>query len=110
MLSSSRKACRNGALGVLVATFRSCRGTLIAMAQVLSIIVSAFFTGALARFAVPGPDPMPAWLTVLIGLLGSLIGAGIVYAIAGADAAWMGIAGFLVAIALVLAYRRFVQK
>jgi uncharacterized membrane protein YeaQ/YmgE (transglycosylase-associated protein family) len=80
------------------------------MAQVLSIIVSAFFTGALARFAVPGPDPMPAWLTVLIGLLGSLIGAGIVYAIAGADAAWMGIAGFLVAIALVLAYRRFVQK
>jgi uncharacterized membrane protein YeaQ/YmgE (transglycosylase-associated protein family) len=79
------------------------------MAQVISIIVTAFFTGALARFAVPGPDPMPAWLTVLIGLVGTLVGAGIVYAVAGADPAWTGIAGFLASIALVLAYRRFVQ-
>jgi uncharacterized membrane protein YeaQ/YmgE (transglycosylase-associated protein family) len=79
------------------------------MAQVLSIIVTAFVTGALARFAVPGPDPMPAWLTVLIGLVGTLVGAGIVYAVAGGDPAWMGIAGFLASIALVLAYRRFVQ-
>jgi uncharacterized membrane protein YeaQ/YmgE (transglycosylase-associated protein family) len=80
------------------------------MAQVISIIVTAFFTGALARFAVPGPDPMPAWLTVLIGLVGTLVGAGIVYAVAGADPAWTGIAGFLASIALVLAYRRFVQR
>jgi uncharacterized membrane protein YeaQ/YmgE (transglycosylase-associated protein family) len=79
------------------------------MSQVISIIVTAFLTGALARFAVPGPDPMPAWLTVLIGLVGTLVGAGIVYAVAGADPAWVGIAGFLVSIALVLAYRRFVQ-
>ena len=74
------------------------------------MIITAFVTGALARFAVPGPDPMPAWLTILIGLVGTLIGAGVVYAIAGADPAWMGIAGFLFAIALVLGYRRFVQK
>jgi uncharacterized membrane protein YeaQ/YmgE (transglycosylase-associated protein family) len=80
------------------------------MAQALSIVLTAFVTGALARFAVPGPDPMPAWLTVLIGLVGTLVGAGIVVAITGADPAWMGIAGFLAAIALVLAYRRFVQK
>lgn len=80
------------------------------MAQVISVIVAAFFSGALARFAVPGPDPMPAWLTILIGLVGSLTGGGIVYAIAGNDAAWEGIAGFIVSIALVLAYRRFVQK
>ena len=79
------------------------------MAQVLSVILTAFITGALARFAVPGPDPMPAWLTVLIGLVGTLIGAGIVYAVAGGDPAWMGIAGFLASILLVLAYRRFVQ-
>ena len=81
------------------------------MAQVLSIILTAFLTGALARFAVPGPDPMPAWLTILIGLVGSLTGFGIVYAIEGSgDPAWTGIAGFLCSIALVLAYRRFVQK
>ena len=80
------------------------------MAQVLSVIVTAFVTGALARFAVPGPDPMPAWLTVLIGLVGTLVGAGIVFAVAGGDPAWMGIAGFLASILLVLAYRRFVQR
>ncbi len=80
------------------------------MSSVISVIITAFVTGALARFAVPGPDPMPAWLTILIGLVGTLIGAGVVYAIAGADPAWMGIAGFLCAIVLVLVYRRFVQK
>jgi uncharacterized membrane protein YeaQ/YmgE (transglycosylase-associated protein family) len=80
------------------------------MSSVISVIVTAFVTGGLARFAVPGPDPMPAWLTIAIGLVGTLIGAGLVVAIEGADPAWMGIAGFLCAIALVLAYRRFVQK
>jgi uncharacterized membrane protein YeaQ/YmgE (transglycosylase-associated protein family) len=80
------------------------------MASVISVIVTAFITGALARFAVPGPDPMPAWLTILIGLVGTLIGAGIVFVTVGNDPAWVGIAGFLAAIALVVAYRRFVQK
>src|SRR5436190_7423080 len=80
------------------------------MPSVISVIVTAFVTGALARFAVPGPDPMPAWLTILIGLVGTLIGAGIVFVAVGNDPAWVGIAGFFSAIALVVVYRRFVQK
>jgi len=80
------------------------------LGSVISVVVTAFFTGALARFAVPGPDPMPAWLTILIGLVGTLIGAGIVFAAVGNDPAWVGIAGFLVSIGLVIGYRRFVQK
>jgi uncharacterized membrane protein YeaQ/YmgE (transglycosylase-associated protein family) len=80
------------------------------LGSIISVIVTAFFTGALARFAVPGPDPMPAWLTILIGLIGTLIGAGIVLAVVGKDPAWVGIAGFIVSIALVIGYRRFVQK
>lgn len=79
-------------------------------ALVVSALLTAFITGALARFAVPGPDPMPAWLTIAIGLAGTVIGGGIVIAIAGRDAAWLGIAGFLTSVALVLLYRRFVQK
>ena len=80
------------------------------MGSVITVIVTAFVTGALARFAVPGPDPMPAWLTILIGLVGTLIGAGIVLVTVGDKPAWVGTVGFFVAIALVIAYRRFVQK
>jgi len=78
--------------------------------SVLAALAAAFVTGALARFAVPGPDPMPVWLTLAIGLAGSLIGWGIVVATVGNDPGWVGIAGFLAAVVLVLAYRRFVQK
>jgi uncharacterized membrane protein YeaQ/YmgE (transglycosylase-associated protein family) len=80
------------------------------LGTVIAALASAFITGALARFAVPGPDPMPAWLTIAIGLGGTVVGGGIVIAIVGQDPAWVGISGFLVSIALVLLYRRFVQK
>jgi uncharacterized membrane protein YeaQ/YmgE (transglycosylase-associated protein family) len=74
-------------------------------------MLSAFVIGALARFALPGPDPMPAWLTIAIGLGGSAIGYGIVIATAGKHAAsWAGIASFAAAVGLVIIYRRFVQK
>lgn len=83
------------------------------LATVIVAMASAFVTGALARFAVPGPDPMPAWLTVAIGLLGTAIGTGIVLGVEGrkaADASWAGIASFLAAITLVVLYRLLVQK
>ena len=80
------------------------------LASVIALLLSAFVTGALARFAVPGPDPMPAWLTVAIGLGGSLIGWGIVVAAVGPDASWVGIASFLCAVALVILYRVLVQR
>jgi uncharacterized membrane protein YeaQ/YmgE (transglycosylase-associated protein family) len=80
------------------------------LGQVVAVIATAFFTGALARFAVPGPDPMPAWLTILIGIVGTLVGWALVYAVAGGNSAWIGIAGFLISIGLVILYRRFVQK
>jgi uncharacterized membrane protein YeaQ/YmgE (transglycosylase-associated protein family) len=80
------------------------------LGSVIAALVSAFVTGGLARFAVPGPDPMPVWLTLLIGLLGTVIGGGIVLGTVGADPAWAGLAGFLTAVVLVVLYRRFVQR
>ena len=77
---------------------------------VISVIITAFVTGALARLALPGPDPMPIWLTVAIGLLGTLIGATIAYEIAGRDPAWISIGGFLATVVIVGLYRRFVQQ
>jgi uncharacterized membrane protein YeaQ/YmgE (transglycosylase-associated protein family) len=93
---------------MIAATQQSSAGWLV-----FGVLVSAFITGLLARFAVPGPDPMPLWLTLVIGLLASLIGYGIVIAIEGGhtkDVSWGGIASFFVAVALVVAYRYFIQK
>ena len=75
---------------------------------VVAILVSGFFTGALARFAVPGPDPMPLWLTLAIGLTGSIVGAVVARTLGGGGYA-VSITSLTVAVALVLAYRRFVQ-
>ncbi|HEX7527241.1 MAG TPA: hypothetical protein VF327_13085 [Gaiellaceae bacterium] len=80
------------------------------LGTIIAALASAFITGALARFAVPGPDPMPAWLTVVIGLGGTVVGGGIVILTLGQNPGAVGTASFAVSIALVVVYRRFVQK
>jgi uncharacterized membrane protein YeaQ/YmgE (transglycosylase-associated protein family) len=81
------------------------------LGNVVGALFLAFVTGALARFALPGPDPMPLWLTIAIGLIGFLGGAAIVLGIWGRSAgSWVGLASFFIALGLVVIYRRFVQK
>jgi uncharacterized membrane protein YeaQ/YmgE (transglycosylase-associated protein family) len=77
---------------------------------VLAVVFSAFITGGLARFALPGPDPMPAWLTIVIGLAGSIVGAVVGDQLFGGSGYAVSFFSFGVAIALVAAYRVFVQK
>ena len=77
---------------------------------VIAILISGFFTGALARLAVPGPDPMPLWLTIAIGLTGSIAGAVVARALFNDNGYVVSFGSLGVAIALVLAYRRFVQQ
>lgn len=80
------------------------------LGSVITVMVFGFITGGLARLAVPGPDPMPIWLTVAIGLLGSAGGGAIAIAIWGRGTQAIGVFAFIGAILLVVAYRRFVQK
>jgi uncharacterized membrane protein YeaQ/YmgE (transglycosylase-associated protein family) len=80
------------------------------LGSVIGALAVAFLTGALARFALPGPDPMPPWLTIAIGLAGSAIGYGVVYVAVGKDSSWAGLASFFAAVGLVVIYRRFVQR
>ena len=77
---------------------------------VLAILISGLVTGGLARFAIPGPDPMPIWLTISIGLTGSIAGAAIGNAISHNNGYLVSFLSFGIAIALVASYRRFVQK
>jgi uncharacterized membrane protein YeaQ/YmgE (transglycosylase-associated protein family) len=76
---------------------------------VLAIVVSGFVTGGLARFAIPGPDPMPVWLTIAIGLTGSIVGAVVGRALSDDNGYVVSFLSFGVAISLVAAYRKFVQ-
>ena len=77
---------------------------------VLAILFSGFITGALARLAIPGPDPMPVWLTIAIGLVGSIVGAVVGDALSDGNGYVVSFLSFGIAIALVASYRRFVQR
>lgn len=77
---------------------------------ILAILFSGFITGGLARLAIPGPDPMPIWLTVAIGLTGSIVGAVVGRAISNDNGYVISFLSFGVAISLVAAYRRWVQR
>ena len=88
------------------------------MGAILAVILSGFLIGGAGRWIVPGPDPMPFWLTVAIGLFGSLVGGGIAAAAFGGshvfDSSGHAFTTILLEIgaatALVAAYRRFVQQ
>ena len=87
------------------------------LGTILSILITGFIIGALARWAVPGPDPMPVWLTILFGIGGSIVGGGIAAAalranrdVSSGDYFAIILASILAASLLVVAYRRFVQK
>ena len=87
------------------------------LGAIILLLVSGFLFGALARWAVPGPDPMPVWLTIFIGLGGSAIGGGITAAVlhandnvSRADYFSIELASILTSILLVVAYRHFVQR
>jgi uncharacterized membrane protein YeaQ/YmgE (transglycosylase-associated protein family) len=81
----------------------------VSVGLVVAILLSGLLTGALARLAVPGPDPMPLWLTISIGLTGSIVGAVVAKALFHNNGYVVSFGSLGVAIALVLAYRRYVQ-
>jgi uncharacterized membrane protein YeaQ/YmgE (transglycosylase-associated protein family) len=87
------------------------------LTAVLLLAISGFAFGALARWAVPGPDPMPVWMTIFIGLGGSAIGGGVTAAVlhasqssSRADYFTIELASILTSILLVVAYRHFIQR
>ena len=65
--------------------------------------------GALARLALPGPDPMGILPTIGLGLAGSFVGGFVARALFGGYSAGI-VVSVLAATALLYAYRRFVQK
>jgi uncharacterized membrane protein YeaQ/YmgE (transglycosylase-associated protein family) len=75
------------------------------------LIVMGFIIGALARFLVPGRDPMGVLGTIALGIAGTLVSGFIGRAFFGADGrfgSW--IFALVITIVLVLIVRRFAAR
>jgi uncharacterized membrane protein YeaQ/YmgE (transglycosylase-associated protein family) len=75
---------------------------------VLSVLVGGLIVGLVARLAVPGPDPMSIWRTIVLGILGSLFGI-LLAALVGMGNAGGLIFGLIGAVLLLILYRRIFQ-
>jgi uncharacterized membrane protein YeaQ/YmgE (transglycosylase-associated protein family) len=81
----------------------------VTLGDVVFIVVVGLVIGALGRLAVPGRDPMPIWLTILVGLAGAFVGGAIAVSL-GFGGGGIFVISVLVATLIVIAYRKLVQK
>lgn len=79
------------------------------LGDVVFIVLVGLVIGALGRLAVPGRDPMPIWLTVLVGLVGAFVGGALAVSL-GFGGGGIFILSVLIATVIVIAYRKLVQK
>ena len=84
------------------------------LGTIIQVLISGFLIGGLARWAVPGPDPMSVPLTILLGIFGSFLGGGVAAALFGTDqtsgdAFAILIGSILASVVILVLYRRYVQ-
>lgn len=84
------------------------------LGAIIQVLISGFVIGALARWAVPGPDPMSIPMTILLGVFGAFLGGGIAGAIFGVQQDSGSIFSILIgsilaSTLLLIVYRRYVQ-
>ncbi|HEY8645409.1 MAG TPA: hypothetical protein VIL77_05975 [Gaiellaceae bacterium] len=60
------------------------------LGRIIGLIIAGLIIGALGRLVHPGRDPMPIWVTILIGISAALI-AGLIIG---------GLLGFILAIVI----------
>lgn len=74
----------------------------------LSLAFGGLIVGALGRLAVPGPDPMPWWATIGLGLAGMFVGGFV--SVTFLHAGYALLISVVSAALLLIAYRKLVQK
>jgi uncharacterized membrane protein YeaQ/YmgE (transglycosylase-associated protein family) len=80
----------------------------VGLGFIIALLLGGLVIGALARLALPGPDPMGIIATIGLGLGGSLIGGILGEVLFGRPGGF--ILALIGAILLLYLYRRFVQK
>jgi uncharacterized membrane protein YeaQ/YmgE (transglycosylase-associated protein family) len=71
------------------------------------LVVGGYIIGGLARWALPGPDPMPWYATAGLGIGGSVVGGVIFNVLFRTSLGFLG--AFIGAVVLLYLYRRLAQ-
>jgi uncharacterized membrane protein YeaQ/YmgE (transglycosylase-associated protein family) len=82
---------------------------------ILAWIVVGLIAGVLAKIAMPGPDPGGVILTIVIGIVGAVIGGFVMeYLLGGPGVSGVNLASILVAtlgsVILLVAYRAITRR
>lgn len=77
------------------------------MLNLIGFLIGGAIVGAIARFIVPGEDPMPWWGTVLLGATAALIGGWLAGFITPDNQGFPWIGALIAGVGLVLAVRFF---
>jgi uncharacterized membrane protein YeaQ/YmgE (transglycosylase-associated protein family) len=77
------------------------------IAFIIILLVGGLIVGALARLAVPGPDPMSIPATIALGIGGSIVGGIVARVLIGTAGGFLF--AFLGAVLLLILYRHFVE-
>ncbi|WP_283139648.1 GlsB/YeaQ/YmgE family stress response membrane protein [Rhizohabitans arisaemae] len=78
------------------------------MLSLIWFLIIGLVIGAIARLIVPGENPMSWWMTLLLGVIGALIGGFVTRSIMGTGSAfWYYIISAAVAVLLVWGYSRY---
>ena len=74
---------------------------------IIALILISFISGGLARWALPGPDPMGIAGTIAVGLAGTFLGGLLAWFLLGHAGGFIfAVVGSVIVLAL---YRKFVQ-
>lgn len=75
------------------------------IAYLIILAISGLFVGALARLALPGPDPMTIFQTILLGLAGNFTAGVIVWLVWG-----HGVPGIVLSVACSTVILYFIRR
>ncbi|GMQ85993.1 MAG: hypothetical protein BMS9Abin07_1564 [Acidimicrobiia bacterium] len=75
------------------------------MFSLIGFLITGAVVGAIARFLVPGKDPMPWWGTVLLGAAAAIIGGWLAGFITPDNRGFPWITSLIAGVGLVLAVR-----
>ncbi|MGH3343983.1 MAG: GlsB/YeaQ/YmgE family stress response membrane protein [Carbonactinosporaceae bacterium] len=73
------------------------------ISTIIGLIIIGLVVGAVARLVIPGRNPMSMWLTIGIGIVGSLVGGLVTRAVLSSDSWGISlVVGVIIAVILVL--------